>query len=53
MANNPQTITDLRRNISDGIHNVQPDELLHVFSNMQRRANFCLQVHGARFQQLL
>ena len=29
----------LRRNISDDIHNVQPVELVHVFSNMQRRAN--------------
>ena len=33
---------DLRRNISDGIHNIQLVELVRVFSNMQGRINLCL-----------
>ena len=39
----------MQRNISDGIRYVQPDELVRAFSNVQRRPNLCLQVHGGHF----
>ena len=43
---NPVTTGDLRKNISNGLRCVQPDELARVFSNMQRRSNLCFQVHS-------
>ena len=35
IGNNHLTIADLQRNISVGIRNVQPNETVHVFSNIQ------------------
>ncbi len=52
-VNNPQTIEQLKQNITDAINAIPVATLKKVFRNAVRRARICVSEAGHHFQQLL
>ena len=52
-ATRPQTLDDLKHNITQDIQAIDNRVLQRVASNMERRVELCLMQDGGYFQQLL
>ena len=52
-ATRPQTLDDLKHNITQEIQAIDNRVLQRVASNMERRVELCLMQDGGHFQQLL
>ncbi len=51
--NTPQTLEDLRRNITAEIDHITPNMLKKVHANMVKQARACIAADGKHFEHLL
>lgn len=51
--NRLHTIEELKVAIEEEIHNINQQELQHVFDNIKKRINLCLDANGGHFEHLL